>query len=87
MGTSDTGLSVVYMLDALKMDAVARDVSVQANRRPFMRYSNSFQTFSFVIVAPRALILKPTLSAKLWTWVVRRCPRLGSCRRFCGGIL
>lgn len=71
MGTGDTGLNTVYMLDGLKMDAVARDVSVQANRRPFMRYSNSYQTFSFVIVAPRALILKTSLAEKLWTWVVR----------------
>lgn len=43
--------------------------SLVSHRRPYMRYSHSYQSFSFVIVAPRALILKRSLSAKLWTWV------------------
>lgn len=34
-----------------------------------MRFSFTYQSYSYTIVAPRALILKRGLDSKLWTWV------------------
>ena len=68
MTTDDTGLNAVYLLNDLKMDVVGNLITITGPRRQYMRFSTTYQTYQYQVFAPRAVLLKKTLSEKLWTW-------------------
>ena len=74
--TTDNSLKFLYLLNDLGMDAVANAATITAQRRQYMRLTTSYQSYSYQIVAPIAVLPKLSLNAILWTWLSPFTPGL-----------
>ena len=72
----DNSLKFVYLLNDLGMDAVANAATIMAQRRQYMRFSTSYQSYAYQIIANDAHVTSPTISSQLWTWLQPFTPSL-----------
>ena len=73
---TDNSLKFLYLLNDLGMDAVANAATITAQRRNYMRLTTSYQSYSYQVVAPVAVIPKLSLKTVLWTWLSPFTPGL-----------
>jgi hypothetical protein len=74
--TYDPVLKQLYVLNDLKMDAIARYTSAAANRRPYIRESVSMQSYSYTLFTTLGSLPVPTLMSKVWFWITPFTPGL-----------
>lgn len=74
--STDNSLKFLYLLNDLGMDAVANAATITAQRRQYMRLTTSYQSYSYQVVAPIAVLPKLSINAVLWTWLSPFTPGL-----------
>ncbi len=57
------------MLNDLGLDGIANAATLTSQRRQYLRYSTPYQSYSYRVIAPEAVVLKPPLFETLFTWL------------------
>ena len=74
--STDNSLKFLYLLNDLGMDAVANAATITAQRRQYMRLTTSYQSYTYQVVAPIAVLPKLSINSVLWTWLSPFTPGL-----------
>ena len=74
--TSDANLKLLYLLNDLKMDAVARYVSPSSTRLPFARQTTAVATYQYVLFTTLGSLPVKSLQSRIWFWITPFTPGL-----------